>query len=122
MEETTFSFPFMRADYSKYDNLTVAYDDSCNELIQEINDIMVRKFQSSTKGVYVVVGKKQYLKILAFYSEKYGKPSVGETIDDMKIVVLDQDNYLDVVPSPQAMLKQIVREENEDDSTDNDVG
>lgn len=110
----------MRADYSKYDNLTVTYDESCDELIQEINDIRVRKSQSS-KSAYVVVGKKQYLKILAFYSETYGKPSVGETIDDMKIVVLDQDNYLDVLPSPQAMLEQIVREENEDDSTDNNA-
>lgn len=113
-----FSFPFMRADYSKHDNLTVEYDESCEDLIKEISDMRYARLEPAA---YVVVGKKQYLKILAFYSHQYGKPSVGETLDDLRIVVLDQDNYLDVVPGPQAMLKKIVREENEDDSTDNDA-
>lgn len=111
MSNNIYSFPYAKHD-GGYIKTEVTYDKSCVAVMDAIYEMELQMMQAGFTPAYVVVGKYEYKKILAFYSNRFEKPSVGETVDDYRIVVLDQEHYLDLVPKPQEMLMKIVKEEN----------
>lgn len=100
--------------------LVARYDASCDELMEEIGAMFIQKMiHLPTTPHFLLLGKEQYKKLVAFKCEENGQKPVElpDIHEGMLIVILDKEHYLDIIPCATSAMEYLIRKEEEQHET-----
>lgn len=93
--------------------LTVEFTPDIEDMMDEIYVLSDELKMSGIEPKYIMMGKNQYKKAVAFVSYGHNKPVIPKDLNGIKIIVLDKDDYLDVLPDVEDMFTKMVKDDGE---------